>query len=182
MTNSSLIVCKFLPDSNKELLRQVELTYNDAFPLVERREFEDVVYLVRVEKRFNLELIMHSDKYVGFITWWDFGSFVYVEHFAIDAKHRNGGYGGRALALFIQQSQRRIVLEVEPPSDRIKIGRISFYKRNGFHYHSFPYKQPPYRPDDPMLPMALMTVGYEDPIDFETIKQTLYKHVYKWSY
>ena len=181
MSDSSLIVCKYLPDSNAEIVRQVELTYNDAFPPVERRDFVDVINLIRSEKRFNLELIMHSNKYVGFITWWDFDSFIYIEHFAIDEKHRNGGYGGKALSLFLQILKRMVVLEVEPPLDRITISRISFYKRNGFHYHSFPYKQPPYRPQDPMLPMAFMTFGYDDSIDLETIKQTIYKHVYRWS-
>jgi len=181
MSNSSLIICKYLPDSMEEILWQVELTYNDAFPPVERRDFVDVINLIRSEKRFNLELIMHSDKYVGFITWWNFDSFVYVEHFAIDEKHRNGGYGGRALSLFLQKIKKMVVLEFEPPLDRIKISRISFYKRNGFNYHTFPYKQPPYRPEDPILPMAFMTYAYDDATDLETIKLTIYKHVYKWS-
>ena len=109
MSDLSLIVCKYLPDSNEEIVRQVELTYNDAFPLVERRDFVDVLCLLRTEKRFNLELIMHSNKYVGFITWWDFDSFVYIEHFAIDEKHRNGGYGGKALSLFLQNLKQLVI-------------------------------------------------------------------------
>ena len=87
----------------------------------------------------------------------------------------------KRLIIEVQNLKRMVVLEVEPPLDRITISRISFYKRNGFHYHTFPYKQPPYRPEDPMLPMSFMTFGYDDSIDLETIKQTIYKHVYRWS-
>ena len=115
MSDSSLIVCKYLPDSNAEIERQIQLTYNDAFPLVERRDFVDVVYLLRTEKRFNLELIMHSDNYVGFITWWDFYSFVYIEHFAIDEKHRNEGYGGKALSLFLQNLKKWFLKKLQEP-------------------------------------------------------------------
>jgi RimJ/RimL family protein N-acetyltransferase len=121
-----------------------------------------------------------KDKYIGFITGWEFDAFVYVEHFAIDETARNGGFGAVAMKQFIAQATHPVVLEVELPTDELSRRRIGFYERLGFIPDSHAYQQPPYNKGDSWLPMRLMAYG---PIDlgesFDIIKACLYKEVYK---
>ena len=69
---------------------------------------------------------------VGFITYWDFDSFYYVEHFATNPALRNGGYGKRTLEYLCNYLKHPIVLEVERPVEEMAKRRISFYQRQGF--------------------------------------------------
>ena len=181
MKTSMVSVCKYSLADNAHLIQKVESTYNAAFPPVERRDFSLVVDLLSNDSRFFLDVLMDPVGYIGFITYWDYESFIYIEHFAIDEKRRNSGLGGKALHTFLQKTDKPILLEVEPPVDNEQIRRIAFYNRYGFEYHSLPYKQPPYRMGDPMLPMCLMSFGDIPFInDIQKIKTILYQNVYNW--
>lgn len=181
MEPSEVLVCKYSLEENLHLIQDVELTYNNSFPLVERRDFSFVVDLLTQEQRFSLDLILDPVNYIGFITYWDFDSFIYIEHFAIDEKKRNVGFGGKSLQAFVKKIDKPILLEVEPPVENEQIRRIAFYNRCGFEYHTLPYKQPPYRVGDLMQPMCLMSFGNIPLInDFYKIKAIIYKNVYNW--
>ena len=85
-------------------LSKVEQTYMEAFPPNERRDFELAKGLIVSETAFNLYIFIREGEYVGFITTWSFESFLYVEHFAIDASQRSGGIGSKALELLDRKS------------------------------------------------------------------------------
>ena len=142
-------------------------------PLTQLREYTDS------KKHFYNNIILDDDVAVGFITYWDFGSFYYAEHFAIDPARRNGGYGKKTLECLCQLLQRPIVLEVEMPEEEMAKRRIGFYQRQGFTLWQRPYLQPPYKPGDSYLPMQLMAYGNLDcNKDFEAIRQRIYREVY----
>ena len=151
----------------------------DAFPPEEYRQLEQLREYTDRTGNFHNNIIFDDDLPVGFITYWDFDSFYYVEHFATNPALRNGGYGKRTLEYLCNYLKRPIVLEVERPVEEMAKRRISFYQRQGFTLWEKDYCQPPYKPGDDFLPMYLMVHGELDcEKDFETIKKRIHKEVY----
>lgn len=130
--------------------------------------------------KYHMCVIEKNGTMVGIFAYWNFDTFLYIEHFAISNKLRNNGVGGEALSLFLQKtgSNHQIVLEVELPNNPLAARRIEFYKRHGFVENAFQYLQPPYRTGDGFLPMAIMSRQPLQKEEFHKVKQTLYTEVY----
>ena len=151
----------------------------ESFPPEEYRELEHLREYTDRIGNFHNNIIFDDDLPIGFITYWDFDGFYYVEHFAVDPTQRNGGHGKNVLNHLCELLQHPIVLEVEMPEEEMAQRRINFYKRQGFVLWEKPYLQPPYRPGDDYLPMLLMAHGnLERERDFETVKNSIYREVY----
>lgn len=157
----------------------MEKLLETAFPLQERRDSEQQRKNTDENPLFHNVLITDDNKPVGLLTYWDFESFAYIEHFAIDNRLRNGGYGSKALDAFKRLISKPIVLEAEEPTDEITCRRICFYQRQGFVMQEVPYLQPPYRPNDEWFPLKLMTYGTIDmEKEYFTLKNKIYREVY----
>lgn len=118
-------------------------------------------------------------EFCGFITWWDFGDFVYGEHFAMLPECRGAGIGGEVIDRFVADAGKPVVLEVELPTNDTARRRIGFYERHGFTLCDAEYVQPPYDAGGEGVPMRLMSHGM--PLDaetFERVRDTLYAEVY----
>ncbi len=116
----------------------------------------------------------------AFMAVWEFDSFVFLEHFAVSPEYRNEGLGGKMLAALRDKYNKKICLEVEPPESKVAAGRIHFYERNGFYLNEYPYIQPPISKGKKEVPLMIMTSGAGiEKCEFEEIKYTLYKEVYK---
>ena len=152
-----------------------------AFPPIERRPLEDWKVMTENHKYFHAMAIVEKTKFCGILTFWDFGTFLYIEHFAIDSQLRNGGIGKTALELFLYEHQHmNIVLEVEMPDNDIARRRIGFYERNGFCLiEERDYLQPPYIIGGETLPLKLMgTQGSVTRNNYEDIVQKIHTNVY----
>ena len=150
-----------------------------AFPAEEYRELEQLREYTDRTGNFHNNLIFDEYTPIGFITYWDFDRFYYIEHFAINPNLRNGGYGKRVLEYLCNHLPLPIVLEVEHPNEDMSKRRINFYQRHGFTLWENDYKQPPYKVGDNFLPMYLMVNGNLDyNKDYEDIKNQIYKEVY----
>lgn len=156
-------------------LSALEKIYLDAFPPEERRPWESIV---SGDKRLKLRAIHSDGELAGMISYWDFGGFVYVEHFAIDPDRRSGGIGSAVISILKERVGRPVVLEVEHPSDDNPMAahRIAFYRRNGFEILPYEYVQPPYAPGLPEVPLLLMCTDTE--ADADTMAKTLHSEVY----
>ena len=97
MSADHVIISKPVREITDSLLDLVEKTYTSSFPKEERRDFSLVRKLLEEDRRFEMYALLRDGIYVGFITGWQFESFVYVEHFAIDESVRNGGIGAKAM-------------------------------------------------------------------------------------
>ena len=151
-----------------------------AFPLQERRDSEQQRHITDENPLFHNALITDGDTPIGLLTYWTFPSFVYIEHFAIDSRLRNGGYGSKALEIFKQRVAAPIVLEAEEPTDELTRRRIGFYQRQGFIMQEIPYLQPPYRPGDEWFPLKLMVHGaVQMEQEYPLIRDTIYREVYQ---
>ena len=116
----------------------------------------------------------------GFLAVWEFESFIYIEHFAVDPALRNSGTGSVMLQELVKQYQKPICLEVELPEDELTRRRIGFYERNGFVFNEYPYIQPPISKGKSPVPLRIMT--YKSEItreEFQKMKEILYRRVYK---
>lgn len=82
------------------LYEYMEQLITAAFPPEEYRPLEELRLYTDNKPHFYNNIIFHHDTPVGFITYWDFGKFYYVEHFAVDPAQRNGGHGKNVLNLY----------------------------------------------------------------------------------
>lgn len=75
------------------LYKYMEQLMTASFPSEEYRPLEELRNYTDSKPHFYCNIILHQNTPVGFITYWDFGHFCYVEHFAIDPSQRNGEIG-----------------------------------------------------------------------------------------
>ncbi|MBQ8001123.1 MAG: GNAT family N-acetyltransferase [Ruminococcus sp.] len=117
----------------------------------------------------------------GVITLWEFPEFVFAENFAVKEDFRNKGIGAALLRDVISKySDKRIILEVEPPESDLQKRRIMFYERNGFTLSPFGYIQPALRAGCDDVKLQIMHTG--DNLcdkEFNNIKTEVFTTVYK---
>ena len=150
-----------------EFLEKIRHIYEEAFPIDERRDFKQLTDIFDINKNIDIEPITENDP------------FVYIEHFAVDKEKRGNGIGTEILKRFIAKTNRPIVLEAELPTDKISTDRITFYQRLGFELHNYKYIQPAYDADRNPIELCLMSHSTTSNIpDLDTVRDTLYQHVY----
>lgn len=162
------------------MTRLGELYYN-SFPPEERRAWDNIQQLLAADNSpYNIDVILYRGDFVGFVSWWQFPTFCYVEHFAVEPAMRGEGIGSRVIMQFVKNMAMPIVLEVElPGSSEVACHRIAFYSRNGFKPNAdFEYMQPSYGDGLPSVPLMLMTIGMSVDVDLEQIAQQLHEVVY----
>lgn len=161
----------------------IEDIYLEAFPPEERRPTDDLFGRAqRADGMLRLLVITDErDHTAGMLSYWQFGTFVYVEHFAIAAAMRGRNLGARAMAEFIHTAGRPVVLEVERPgANKMADRRIAFYTRLGFTSRAeIDYIQPPYAPGLPAVPLLLMAAGPGCRLlDIRSAADTILRNVY----
>lgn len=158
-------------------LSQIRRIYEEAFPEIERRTFSNLCAAFELFPYVHLHLIEEADETIGFIIYWEFTEFIYVEYFAISEEFRGGGIGRKAFSEFTERQTKPIVLEIEPPDNDLARRRVGFYQRIGFTLRDVEYIQPPYHPNLPDLPLLLMTYGEIGlPKTFSNIKSEIHRH------
>ena len=164
---------------NAQYYKFIEDLLVDAFPQHERRDPEAQRRLTDSEPRFFNNIIFSDDKPVGFMTYWKFDDFNFLEHFAIHPKCRSKGYGQMVLNYIEEALEGPAVLEVERPGCENSRRRVEFYRRLGFTLWDKDYHQPPYRSTDQPTPMNIMVHGNLDPDkDFDRVRRTIYVNAY----
>lgn len=145
------------------LLRAEEI-YIEAFPPEERRQWDQIAVSVNLPK-LRLDGIFVNESLAGIITTWDFGSFIYIEHFAVERRMRGRNIGGAVIAKLARRENRPLLIEVEPSGSTPDADRrIRFYRNHGFEVIDKSYVQPPYVVGLPSVPLWLMSDGAVDPV------------------
>ena len=155
--------------------------YDEQLALFEEPEYRiyymPAIGMERVGNHSTGNSTMHV---AGFLAVWEFESFTYIEHFAVDPALRNSGTGSAMLQELVKQYQKPICLEVELPEDELTRRRIRFYERNGFVFNEYPYIQPPISKGKSPVPLRVMTYGKGITRQaFEEMRKVLYRRVYK---
>lgn len=128
------------------LFESVWGTYECSFPEFEKRTKRDQI-AVLADERYKVYAITDADRYIGFVTIWEFDKYCFIEHFAIDPKNRGKSYG-KEIIREIQQfyNGKVVILEIDPPIDDISKRRLRFYEGLGFiisdvHHLNLPYRK-----------------------------------------
>lgn len=129
--------------------------YVEAFPPEERRTTSDLLRMLN-QKDMYFSAILVDKLIVGMVVYWKFEGFLYLEHLAILSSRRREGIGEGVLKE-LGKDGVPILLEVEIPYDDASTQRVNFYHRSGFGALPVYYHQPPYRKDEPIVPMMLFS-------------------------
>lgn len=185
---SSVFRCYFqikeVPMLQKLKTTDFDKLYNimeTSFPTDEYRPYEEQKALL--ENPLYHPYVLADEETGGlkaFIAVWNFTSFSFVEHFAVNPSYRNLGLGSQMLQELQSMLPHQICLEVELPETEMAARRIGFYQRNGFFYNDYPYMQPSISEGRNPIPLRIMTSGQAIALeDFLHIKEVLYTEVYK---
>lgn len=160
-------------------LETIRELYIAAFPPEERREFDQLKLLLNNEECHFYRIFTLPGTLAGFCILWEFPAFVFIEHFAVKPELRGLGIGEKTLDKIKGRFQKIIILETELPTDELKIRRIRFYERNGYHKLNRTYFQPSYGENKSEVELKLMSTN----VDIQTeelcfIIKTIRKKVY----
>lgn len=129
------------------LFKPVWDIYRASFPIYEQRTPEHQRTAFR-RNIYHLDGYTDKGRVIGFLGYWDFPDYLYIEHFAVDPASRNGGYGGKILSGLIARTSKTILIEIDPPTDGISTRRYNFYARHGFRMTPYKYPLDQYQPDN----------------------------------
>ena len=139
--------------------------YNESFPENERRIYKSEEHVANFikEKGGKFHAFAIDDgggDFLGFLSYWTFEGYVYVEHFAVQPEHRGKNIGRKLLSHLFETVSPDVLLEVEKPETPEAERRIRFYERCGFKLREdINYVQPPYSAEQSGVEMMLMTHG-----------------------
>jgi len=152
--------------------------YNLSFPPEERRERADFLRIMRGNAAFMALAAVDDKNFKGFVTFWRFPAFCYIEHLAVQPAERGAGIGGDLLEMVKARTGLPVVLEVETPVDELTRRRIGFYQRHGLRLSDVAYRQPPYDAGKPWVPMRLMATAAMTDEQLRLAAQVLHREVY----
>ena len=157
----------------------------EAFPPVERRTRQGEMEILRRDD-VCMRVVTEGEQVTAFMIWWDLPTCIFGEHLAVAQNLRGGGRGTALLTLLKEVSEREqkpFVLEIEPPqASEQALHRLRFYRRNGFVFNDFPYKQQPLKDGDEPIDLCIMSYrkGFTAQ-QFLPIKRDIYRTVYNLS-
>jgi ribosomal protein S18 acetylase RimI-like enzyme len=138
-------------------LHTLQKLYEEAFPAEERREFSQLLQLLR-QPDIRFYAVMSGEHIAGLCIYWHSHNYYFLEHLAITQALRGQRLGRQVMLWLLEQANGKLVLEVERPIDEDSRRRISFYQQLGFTLHdTFNYQQPPYQKLGQPVPLYLMT-------------------------
>ncbi len=150
----------------------------ESFPVDERRGRSGQEAIL-AEPCYCLYGNHMAGKLAAFLAVWEFGSFSFIEHFAVRKDCRNGGMGRELLGQLLPRLKEPVILEVELPKTALAERRIAFYERCGFAGNPFAYIQPALSAEGKAIPLGIMS--YPDGLSetmFQTVRSVLYESVY----
>lgn len=159
------------------LFGEIWSMYCEAFPYEERRSLDEQKRIME-SKKYTLLAWTKSGKLVGFIGFWKYEEFCYVEHLAIHPDFRSQGYGTRLFSSWLEGRTKQIILEIEPIIDRITHRRYLFYTSLGFRKNPMAHVQLPFHAALQPLPLELLS--YPDTISlqcFQCFRDILKKEI-----
>ena len=158
----------------------VEHTFADCYRAGERRDKAGQRALL-ADSAYQIDILRAPSGGVqALMASWDFGGFVFFEHFAVDPACRNGGIGGQMLDALLARFDKPACLEAELPETELAARRIGFYERHGFTVNAdYPYFQPALTPGGSPIPLHLLTTGgARTPAELRAIETLVHTRVY----
>ncbi len=165
---------------NSVYIESAKQIYEDSFPEDERRDF-NLIEALDKNTELDFPLITNNQgEVVGILSYWNFDTFAYIEHFATQEEKRGLGIGSKVLSEIVNKFSKPIVLEIELPENALAKRRMEFYQRHGFSPQPYNYVQPPYDKTKQSVPMLIMTNSKNEISKeaYDSIIKELYQKVY----
>jgi len=115
-----------------------------SFPIFEQRDPDQLSEALK-DNRYHLILNIENNQLVSFIAYWDFNTYVYIEHLAVNPLLRGNSLGSIMLNAFARMVDKTVVLEIDPLKDEISKKRFRFYEKLGYKLNPYKHKHPPYK-------------------------------------
>lgn len=153
--------------------------YAVSFPVYEQRNHEQQLDAFR-DERYNLFCQIGQEMVNSFISFWDFGEYVYIEHLAVNEKLRGKNIGTEMLTQFIEEINKTVILEIDPIIDEVSAKRLQFYQKIGFNMNEYKHVHPAYNPQYPPHQLLVLSTGNTlTPQRYNIFKNDLEKIVMK---
>jgi len=159
-----------LTHTDDPLFAPVWEIYQHSFPLSEQRTLPHQQTALR-SSDFHFMIYQEKNIIIGFIGYWEFEDYLYIEHYAINPALRGGGYGSRILRDLIRHTQRTIILEIDEVKDELSTRRLHFYQRLGFVMNPYLHPLHRYREDTEHQDATLHILTYPQTIDAATYER-----------
>lgn len=130
-------------DINGPLMEAALALYRSSFPAHELRLPPDQRDVMS-DPLYHFDVCLLDGALAGLILYWDFGAYIYVEHFCVEPSLRGHGLGTLILAELARQN-KTIILEIDPLVDDASVRRKGFYERCGYVANAFAHVHPPYQ-------------------------------------
>lgn len=131
-----------ITNTDEKLYTLIDNLYASAFPYHEKRE-ERAKHAALANPAYHLEAWQFDNTFVGFIGYWMFKHYAYIEHLAIEPSVRSRGFGKQILERFLA-THPQTVLEIDPLTTDIAHRRLRFYQSLGFIQNDFAHHHPSY--------------------------------------
>ena len=128
---------------NGPLMEPPLAQYRSSFPAPELRIPTDQRDVMG-NPLYHFDMCLLDGALAGLILYWDFGTYIYVEHFCVEPSLRGHGLGTLILAELARQN-KTIILEIDPLVDDASVRRKGFYDRCGYVANAFAHVHPPYQ-------------------------------------
>ena len=146
-------------DASDPLMDAAMALYRRSFPAHELRLWPDQQAVMN-DPLYHFDLCLLDGALAGLILYWDFGAYIYVEHFCVEPSMRGHGLGTLILAELAKKS-KPIILEIDPLTDDVAIRRKGFYERCGYRPNPFPHVHPHYHVNCDGHKLVIMTCPRE---------------------
>ncbi len=145
-----------ITSSGDERFEEFRRLYGTSFPIFEKRTEDQQEYAFGCSQ-YHLAEYWEGSTFIGFISYWEFDSLIYIEHLAIDTTLRGKGYGSQMLDSFLASTSKTIILEIDPVVDEISRARLRFYERCGFRHNGYQHRHPAYREGYQPHPLVVLS-------------------------
>ncbi len=168
---------KIMADSSdKKLFSKVWRLYEKSFPEEEKRSLNQHIKAIEDHRFHPCAYISEQEEVKAICFYWCFFEFIYLEHLAVDPNLRNRGIGSKIIK-DLQLENRYIILEIEPPINKISKQRLAFYERNNFKRTGYAFRQLKYKPSNDDVCLELLCNRLMDKHLFEIFQNTIYQEL-----
>ena len=130
---------------DKERWNKVWDLYEKSFPVAEIRKKDDHLRACSDERFFPLSA-WEGQQLIGLMFFWEWDSYRYLEHLAVNPDLRGNGYGSQ-LVRYLRNSDHTIILEIDPLVNELSVRRLQFYERASYTLTPYRFVHLPYRID-----------------------------------
>lgn len=153
-----------IDSNNHRLYKAFREIYDQSFPLFEQRT-ESQQTKAFSSPHYRLKGYEEGEFLLGFISYWEFDRYIYIEHFAIHPAFRGKGLGQCILQKFIASVSRFVILEIDPIVDKVSEARLHFYQHCSFKENPYAHIHPPYRDGYTGHSLIVLSMPSELPVE-----------------